>query len=305
MRSLLSCLLLLLPSLSLGQSECYLFVGGDVGDKKSVIDQIVRPLISSFVSPIKEVPISGISESELASSCYFEVSLTSVKDFLTLSIDGQRTPVPLSGVSKSKRPFPDNVRHSTLRILHKELSKPKKDQICRKYGELLVDECPQTQRLILVFREKQDSERESLSKEPRTILISELESLMEGLGSIEFLGVSKVMSGGSFMDSLGKTMNKRGSNSSLVITTDWEFQKQETSMWKGLVSMTVTMESYSLKEGGLVKMGSYSIDSQRIPIRKWGKSKSFKRKNLLRISKKVTQKWSEEEIREFIQSTDT
>ena len=69
--------------------------------------------------------------------------------------------------------------------------------------------------------------------------------------------------------------------------------------------MNVMMGSYSLKEGRLVKMGSYSIDSQRIPIRKWGKSKSFKRKNLLRISKKVTQKWSEEEIREFIQSTDT
>ena len=83
------------------------------------------------------------------------------------------------------------------------------------------------------------------------------------------------------------------------------FQKQETSMWKGLVSMAVSMESYSLKDGELVKMGSYSIDSQRIPIRKWGKSKSFKKKNLLRISKKVTQKWSEEEIREFIQSTDT
>jgi len=143
----------------------------------------------------------------------------------------------------------------------------------------LVDECPQTQRLLLVFREKRDSERESLSKEPRTILSSELESLFEELDSIEFLGVSKVMPGSAFSNSPGKAMNERGSSSSLVITTDWEFQKQETSMWKGLVSMTVTMESYSLKEEGLIKMGSYSIDSQRIPIRKWEKSKSFKRKN--------------------------
>jgi len=37
-----------------------------------------------------------------------------------------------------------------------------------------------------------------------------------------------------------------------------------------------------------------------------GKSPNPSRgRTLLRISKKVTQKWSEEEIREFIQSTDT
>ena len=305
MRLLLFCLFLLLPTLTLGQSACYLFVGGELGGNSSKIDSIIRPLLAAFVAPLKQLPAAGISESKLASSCFYEVSLLSSENGLDLSITGQRTPVSLNGASHSKRPFPDNVRHATLRVLHKELSQPKQDQICRKYGELLVEECPQTQRLILVFREKRDSERESLSKEPRTILSSELESLFEELDSIEFLGVSKVMSGGSFMNSLGKTMNKRGSNSSLVMTVDWEFQKQETSMWKGLVSMAVSMESYSLKDGELVKMGSYSIDSQRIPIRKWEKSKSLKRKNLLRISKKVTQKWSEEEIREFIQSTDT
>ena len=91
----------------------------------------------------------------------------------------------------------------------------------------MVDECPQTQRLILVFREKQDSEWESLSKEPRTILSSELESLFEELDSIEFLGVSKVMSGISFQQALGKTMNERGSNSSLVITTDWNSRNRK------------------------------------------------------------------------------
>jgi hypothetical protein len=73
-------------------------------------------------------------------------------------------------------------------------------------------------------------------------------------------------------------------------------------MWKGFVSMTVSIESYSFKDGGLIKIGSYSIDPQRIPIRKWGDSSSFKKKHLQRITKKVSQKWSDLEMKNFIQS---
>ena len=61
-------------------------------------------------------------------------------------------------------------------------------------------------------------------------------------------------------------------------------------------------DSYFFKDGGLVNRGGYSIDPQRIPIRKWGKSSSFKKKNLQRITKKITSKWSEDEIEDFINS---
>ena len=66
--------------------------------------------------------------------------------------------------------------------------------------------------------------------------------------------------------------------------------------------MTVSIESYSFKDGGHIKVGSYSIAPQRIPIRKWGKSNSFKKKHLQRITKKITQKWSDSEMKDFIQS---
>ena len=81
-------LFLLLSSPVFGQSkdDCYLFVGEDIGEDKSVIDQIVRPLLSSFISPLKEVPVSGLSQSEYNSSCYYEVSVTSTDGTLTFSI---------------------------------------------------------------------------------------------------------------------------------------------------------------------------------------------------------------------------
>jgi len=287
---------------SQSKEECYLFVSGDIGEEKSVVDQIVRPLIGSFVSPLKEDPVDGLSQSELNSSCYYDVSINKVGETLNLSVSGQRTKTPFNGLSKSSRTFPENVRHSTLRVLHNELNKSIKDEICSKYSEILVDECPQNQNLMVVFNKYSDSNLGNLMKEPRSNLVSGVVSLVETMESVDFIGISEIDFEHNFQNNLKRMMDKKGSNSSLVFTTEWDFQKQETSMWKGFVSMTVSIESYSFKDGGLIKVGSYSIAPQRIPIRKWGDSSSFKKKNLQRITKKVSQKWSDSEMKNFIQS---
>jgi len=289
-------------SQSQSKEECYLFVSGDIGEEKSVVDQIVRPLIGSFVSPLKEDPVDGLSQSELNSSCYYDVSINKVGETLNLSISGQRTHTPFNGLSKSSRTFPENVRHSTLRVLHNELNKSIKDEICSKYSEILVDECPQNQNLMVVFNKYSDSNLGNLMKEPRSNLVSGVVSLVETMESVDFIGISEIDFENNFQNNLKRMMDKKGSNSSLVFTTEWDFQNQETSMWKGFVSMTVSIESYSFKDGGLIKIGSYSIDPQRIPIRKWGDSSSFKKKHLQRITKKVSQKWSDSEMKNFIQS---
>jgi hypothetical protein len=296
--------ILFLSSPVIGQSkdDCYLFVGGDIGEDKSVIDQIVRPLLSSFISPLKEVPVSGLSQSEYNSSCYYEVSVSSTDGTLTLSINGTRTPVSFNGLSKSSRSFPENIRHSILRILHSELNGNKKDEICSKYKEILVDECPQNQNLMIAFNKYSDRKIESLMKEPRANLVSGFTSMLESIDTVNFIGIDEIYTDNDFQNNLKKMIDKKGANSCLVLTTEWDFLKQESSMWKGFVSMTVSMDSYSFKDGGLIKIGSYSLEPQRIPIRKWGKSNSFKKKNLQRITKKLTQKWSESEIINFIQS---
>jgi hypothetical protein len=305
MRKLLIILsLLLLSSPVIGQSkeDCYLFVGGDIGEDRSVIDQIVRPLLSSFISPLNEVPVSGLSQSEYNSSCYYEVSVSSTDGTLTLSINGTRTPVSFNGLSKSSRSFPENIRHSILRILHSELNGNKKDEICSKYKEILVDECPQNQNLMIAFNKYSDRKIESLMKEPRANLVSGFTSMLESIDTVNFIGIDEIYTDNDFQNNLKKMIDKKGANSCLVLTTEWDFLKQESSMWKGFVSMTVSMDSYSFKDGGLIKIGSYSVEPQRIPIRKWGKSNSFKKKHLQRITKKITQKWSESDIIDFIQS---
>ena len=305
MRHLLIILSFLLLSSNLfGQSkdDCYLFVYGDIGEDESVIAQIVKPLIASYISPLKEIPLTGLRQSDIDSSCNFEVTVTSTDGTITLSIDGTRTPIPFNGLSKSSRSFPENIRHSILRILHSELNENKRNEICKKYTEILVDECPQNQNLMVVFNKYSDRNTENLMKEPRSNLVSGVVSLVDTMESVNFIGISEIDIGNNFQTNLRKMMDKKGSNSCLVITTEWDFQKQETSMWKGFVSMTLLMDSYSFKDGGLIKIGSYSVEPQRIPIRKWGKSNSFKKKHLQRITKKITQKWSESDIIDFILS---
>ena len=104
MRLLLFSLFLLLPTLTLGQSACYLFVGGEFGGNSSKIDSIIRPLLATFVAPLKQLPAAGIPESKLASSCFYEVSLLSSENGLDLSITGQCTPVSLNGASQERHP---------------------------------------------------------------------------------------------------------------------------------------------------------------------------------------------------------
>jgi hypothetical protein len=299
---ILSILILSSPLFGQSKDECYLFVYADIGEDKSVIAQIVKPFIASYISPLKEIPLTGLRQSEVDSSCNFEVTVTSTDGTITLSIDGTRTPIPFNGLSKSGRSFPENIRHSILRILHSELNENKRNEICKKYTEILVDECPQNQNLMVVFNKYSDHNTENLMKEPRSNLVSGVVSLVDTMESVNFIGISEIDIGNNFQTNLRKMMDKKGSNSCLVFTTEWDFQKQETSMWKGFVSMTLLMDSYSFKDGGLIKIGSYSVEPQRIPIRKWGKSNSFKKKHLQRITKKITQKWSDSEMKDFIQS---
>ena len=92
---LISILLLSSPLFGQSKDECYLFVYADIGEDKSVIAQIVKPFIASYISPLKEIPLTGLRQSEVDSSCNFEVTVTSTDGTITLSIDGTRTPIPL------------------------------------------------------------------------------------------------------------------------------------------------------------------------------------------------------------------
>ena len=56
----------------------------------------------------------------------------------------------------------------------------------------MVDECPQNQNLMIVFKKYSDSNLENLLKEPRSNLVSGVVSLVETMESIDFIGISEI-----------------------------------------------------------------------------------------------------------------
>ena len=102
------------------------------------------------------------------------------------------------------------------------------------------------------YLNQSDQNVEKIMKEPRSNLVSGVVSLVETINSVKLIGISEIDFENDFHKNLTKTMDSKGSNFSMVFTTKWDFQKQETSLWKGFVSMTVSMESYSFKELSLI-----------------------------------------------------
>jgi len=160
------------------------------------------------------------------------------------------------------------------------------------------------QRNIMVFFKKHsDNDLEDLMQNSRSKIYSGINSLVESIKSVNLKGFSEISTEDNFHRNLETMMTEKGSNSSLVFSTESIFQEDsESSMWEGTVLMNISIDSYLFKQDGLTKTGSYSIERQRIPIGKWGSSNSFKKKHLQRITDKVIKKWSDENITNFIQS---
>ena len=57
-------------------------------------------------------------------------------------------------------------------------------------------------------------------KETRSNLISGVVSLVDIMESFDLTGIDEIDSGNDFKDSLKKSMDKKGSNSSLVFSTE-------------------------------------------------------------------------------------
>ena len=157
--------------------------------------------------------------------------------------------------------------------------------------------------LMIVFKKEPDLKLENLMQNPRSKIYSGINSLVESIKSVNLKGFSEISTEDNFHRNLERMMTEKGSNSSLVFSTESIFQEDpESDMWEGLASMNISIDSYLFKQDGLTKTGSYSIKRQRIPISKWGSSNAFKKKHLQRITDKVIKKWSDENITNFIQS---
>ena len=55
------------------KEACFLFINGEKEGQEFAIDQLIRPIISTHIHPIKKVPPEGVTSGQLESECIFEV----------------------------------------------------------------------------------------------------------------------------------------------------------------------------------------------------------------------------------------
>ena len=103
--------LILLHQNTAGANQaCFLFINGEQEGQEFVIDQLIRPVLSSHIQSIKSVPPEGITSKQLESECKFELSLVYTEETLKISLDSKRTKTPINGYASSTKEFPDNIR---------------------------------------------------------------------------------------------------------------------------------------------------------------------------------------------------
>ena len=294
-------LILLHQNTAWANQACFLFINGEQEGQEFVIDQLIRPVLSSHIQSIKSVPPEGITSKQLESECKFELSLVYTEETLKIRLDSKRTKTPINGYASSTKKFPDNIRESFLTVLVPYVSETSKVKICKENEDLQLKLCPKVPKTLLVHQFNLDEEFASSSKQAVTVLAEELQNLIQSKKGMEFMAMA-----GSFRQDQIKQngeglLNQYEADLIVAFTLEGEIQPSKSSMWKALATINLSLNAFTEKEGEIVQLSSLDIKPERIPIRKLGKSKAYREKNFGRAARKLVKKWSEKEINQYLE----
>ena len=107
-------LILLHQNTAWANQACFLFINGEQEGQEFVIDQLIRPVLSSHIQSIKSVPPEGITSKQLESECKFELSLVYTEETLKISLDSKRTKTSIVGYASSRLNWCTNRVFGTL-----------------------------------------------------------------------------------------------------------------------------------------------------------------------------------------------
>ena len=283
------------------KEACFLFINDEKEGQEFAIDQLVRPIISSQIHPIKKVPPEGVTSRQLESECIFEVSLVYSEKTLNLSLDTKRTATKISGFASSDKSFPDNIRETILTILFKNFSASAKKSICSENSDLLVEECPQFPRTLLIHQFNPDKDFSGSSSQAVSVLAEELQKLIHEHQGLEFIGMAGSFQEDQILDQGPLLLKQYEANLAMVFSLEGDILPSKSSMWKALATINVTLNAFKEKEGSLIKLGSLDIKPERIPVRTFQKTKSFREKHYGRAARKLIKKWSETELNQYLE----
>ena len=233
--------------------------------------------------------------------CYYEVGLVIKAGQLTLSLKSHMARKALNGLAESSKSFPQNIQQALLLVLHRELPQAKQNKICKTYHDLLPKSCPQNPRTVLFYQKNPKTEFSNSSKQAMTIITNHMEELLAKKIGIDFTGMAGKLESEAGVGTMLSLMDQYNSKAAMVLSLDGEIQQSVSSMWNALAEIRVSVKAFRIKDETLMQTGKLDLNPERIPVRKWDTSRSYREKHFGRAARKIIKKWSEEKLIEFME----
>lgn len=182
--------------------------------------------------------------------------------------------------------MPLGMKVAILRILYKEIDSAFQNDLCPKYRNQLIDECPQFPRTFLVYVKNPDSDFEKFSKEAKARIQFQKADI-----SIDESSPSQLQA----------IFDQNQAQILILFGLEGELSKKQTTLWAGFADLSMSTSVYRIKGGDLIKIGEYNTEMVRLPIEEWKKNPMFKRERYAETAGKLTTKWEEVDILEFLE----
>jgi len=281
---------------------CYLFVGESGSHKKNYLEQMVKPILLKHLNiALDEVPIYGLSSKELKSACRYDVSLHESDKTLTLSISSAHASPTLQVTGISHQSGPEGIIDATLRAVYGQLNVQQQKLLCKEFFQSLADKCSDSPRILIVYQSGSNAVFEKDILNAQDVLFAALESLVKKNGTAETLKEHVFLKEAPSESNLLPHL-RRHAATAIVIQIQGERSHTPTSMWQGIVSLSMSLHAFRIQAGKMVEIGSYSPKLQRRPIRKWSESSDAKAEEYRKTAIKLTRKWSKRKLQAFLKS---
>ena len=294
--------LLLLQYSFVSASECFLFISAKKKFDKSALDQQIKPILSRYLSiRFKDVGVAGIKldNKQLEKECQITVGVNKSKKMYSISINSKNLSFPLNGVVETRMAMPIGIRFALLRILYRDLDAPKQYEICQQYRNQLEEECPQFPKTLLVYQKRSETDFEKYAKEAKSYIRNELEELILEIEGIQFLKTDLVTDKVN-EDVLLSIFESSNLKNIILFSLEGELLKKQSSLWAGFADISLNLILYQYTSGEVTKIGEYDTKMVRLPLDEWKNRSKYKRDMFLNAASKLTMKWDDTSIIEFL-----
>jgi hypothetical protein len=127
--------------------DCYVHIEKSGNFDPNIVSSSAISIISQYVEKVKIPPPGGFKMKD----CSYNVSLSESMDGFFLSVSGRK----INSIGNSNLPGINGFTQSLLRSIYRILeSEDKKQDICRKYNDLMKGDCQPVEAIVMLFDDK-------------------------------------------------------------------------------------------------------------------------------------------------------